>query len=97
MMTFSTQNGDIFQSATFPDRVSMEDKRGKCHTLETGSASGGSTSFFDVAGKYRELTDAFFTPQPTVFEQNAKNPTADHPVDLLIQDILISANDEKYL
>ena len=53
MMTFSTQNGEIFQSATFPDRVSIEDKGGKCYTSETGGASGGSTSFFDVAGKYQ--------------------------------------------
>ena len=52
MVTFSSQNGEIFQSAPFPDRVSIEDKGGKCHTSETGAASGGSTSFFDVAGKY---------------------------------------------
>ena len=43
MMTFSTQNGEIFQSATVPDRVSIEDEGGKCHTSETGGASGGST------------------------------------------------------
>ena len=45
MMPFSTQNGEIFQSATFSDRVSILDKVGKCHTSKTGRERRFAISF----------------------------------------------------
>ena len=87
VMTFSAQNGEIFRSAAFPDRVSVEDKGGKYHTSETGRASG---IIFrcrrKIPGGEGRTSYAFFTLYPTVLEQIAKNRFRDRPVDTRVRE-----------